>query len=82
MAAPAAVKILHRRALEATDPRDRPEEEARLAVAHQASTGGLNRALANGYVDEVIEPRDTRRKLIECLAEAGDARGSHTNIPL
>jgi acetyl-CoA/propionyl-CoA carboxylase carboxyl transferase subunit len=82
MAAPAAVKILHKRALEALDPDDRPAEESRLAVTHRASTGGLTRALANGYVDEVIEPRDTRRRLIEVLDEAGDARGTLTNIPL
>jgi len=49
---------------------------------HERIAGGVNRALAIGVVDEVIEPHDTRRRLVQALAEAPAGRGSHGNIPL
>jgi acetyl-CoA/propionyl-CoA carboxylase carboxyl transferase subunit len=33
-------------------------------------------------VDEVIDPRTTRRRLAEALAAAPATRGAHNNIPL
>jgi acetyl-CoA/propionyl-CoA carboxylase carboxyl transferase subunit len=33
-------------------------------------------------VDEVIEPRHTRRRLVEAFAAAHAGRGAHGNIPL
>jgi acetyl-CoA/propionyl-CoA carboxylase carboxyl transferase subunit len=82
MAAPAAVEILHRRALaELTGP-GRTAAVDRLADRHEASTGGLSRALAGGYIDEVVAPADTRAALIAALAAAPAGRAQLTNIPL
>ena len=79
----AAVRVLHRRRLaEAASKSERARLEQELAAAHQQATGGLDRALSVGAVDEVIEPRTTRTALIRALAEAPAARGRHGNIPL
>lgn len=40
------------------------------------------RAVAVGAVDEVIEPRETRRRPAQALAEALPCHGRHGNIPL
>jgi len=53
-----------------------------LVAGHERAVGGLGLALAIGVVDEVIDPRHTRRKLAEALATAPATRGSHSNIPL
>jgi len=82
MGAKAAVGILHRRALAAADEADREALHARLAAEHERIAGGVNRALAIGVVDEVIEPAQTRRRLVESLAAAHAGRGAHGNIPL
>lgn len=82
MGAKAAVGILHRRALAAADEADREALHTRLAEEHERIAGGVNRALAIGVVDEVIDPADTRRRLVEALAAAPAGRGAHGNIPL
>lgn len=83
MGATAAVEVLHRRALSAaSSPEERATLVARLAAEHEASTGGLDRAVAEGCVDAVIEPADTRRVLLEALATVPDGRGSGRNGPL
>ncbi len=82
MGAKAAVGILHRRALAAASEEDRDELHARLAEKHERIAGGVNRALALGVVDEVIDPADTRRRITEALASAPAGRGAHGNIPL
>jgi acetyl-CoA/propionyl-CoA carboxylase carboxyl transferase subunit len=82
MGAKAAVGILHRRALAAAPEDEREALHEQLAREHERLAGGVNRALDLGVVDEVIEPRDTRRRLVEALAEAPAGRGSHGNIPL
>jgi acetyl-CoA/propionyl-CoA carboxylase carboxyl transferase subunit len=35
-----------------------------------------------GVVDELIEPAQTRRAIVEALAAAPTGRGAHGNIPL
>jgi len=82
MGAKAAVGILHRRALAAADESDREALHVRLAEEHERIAGGVDRALAIGVVDEVIDPAHTRRKLVEALAAAHAGRGAHGNIPL
>jgi acetyl-CoA/propionyl-CoA carboxylase carboxyl transferase subunit len=82
MGAKAAVGILHRRALAAADEADRDALHNRLAEEHERIAGGVNRALTIGVVDEVIEPAQTRLKLVEALAAAHAGRGAHGNIPL
>ena len=84
MGAPAAVEILHRRELAAErEPGARAGLVARLAAHHEATTGGLTRALEEGAVDDVIEPAETRRVLLAALAELPDRRAArHANGPL
>jgi len=82
MGAKAAVGILHRRTLAAADEADREALHTRLAADHERVAGGVHRALTIGVVDEVIEPAQTRRRLVEALAAAHAGRGAHGNIPL
>ena len=83
MGASAAVEVLHRRELAAErDPSRRAALVLRLAADHEATTGGLTRALECGAVDAVIEPADTRRVLIDALAGAPAGRGATRNGPL
>jgi acetyl-CoA carboxylase beta subunit len=65
------------------DPSSRAALVGRLAAHHEATTGGLTRALECGAVDEVVEPSDTRRVLLHALADLPDRRGAHhANGPL
>jgi acetyl-CoA/propionyl-CoA carboxylase carboxyl transferase subunit len=82
MGAVAAVRILHRRTLASVPPEQLHEAEAELAAEHQATVGGLRRALEIGVIDAIIEPSKTRRELIRAIAEAPQLKGSHANIPL
>ena len=84
MGATAAVEVLHRRELAGErDPRARAALVDALAAHHEATTGGLARALATGAVDAIIEPADTRRVLLGALAALPDQRGDrHANGPL
>jgi acetyl-CoA/propionyl-CoA carboxylase carboxyl transferase subunit len=82
MGAKAAVGILHRKKL-ASAPEDQREAlHNKLVAEHERLAGGVNRALALGVVDEVIDPEATRHKLAETLAGAPAGRGHHGNIPL
>lgn len=82
MGAKAAVGILHRKKLAAAPEDEREALHARLTEEHELLAGGIDRAMSIGVVDEVIEPRHTRRKLAEALAAAPAGRGAHGNIPL
>ncbi|HEV2529039.1 MAG TPA: acyl-CoA carboxylase subunit beta [Thermomicrobiales bacterium] len=81
----AAVGLLFRRELaEADDPVDRRRE---LVGQYEELFSSPWQAAARGYIDAVIPPRDTRRRLIDALdlartkREAGPSR-KHGNIPL
>jgi acetyl-CoA/propionyl-CoA carboxylase carboxyl transferase subunit len=83
MGATAAVEVLNRRELNAVrDPSARAALVLKLAADHEATTGGLTRALECGAVDEVIEPSQTRRVLIETLAQLPQRKGTRPNGPL
>jgi acetyl-CoA/propionyl-CoA carboxylase carboxyl transferase subunit len=82
MGAKAAVGILHRKKLAAAPPGEREALHAQLAEEHERIAGGVNRALQIGVVDEVVQPRETRRRLVAALAAAPHGRGAHGNIPL
>ena len=84
MGAVAAIEVLHRRELAAEqDPERRADLVLRLTAAHESTTGGLARAVGCGAVDEVVEPRDTRRRLVEALAAVPHrGSGDHRNPPL
>jgi len=82
MGASAAVNVIHRKKLAAAPPEEREALRARLIEEQIKVAGGVQRALEIGVVDDVIEPRHTRRRLAEALAAAPAARGAHGNIPL
>jgi acetyl-CoA/propionyl-CoA carboxylase carboxyl transferase subunit len=82
MGAVAAIRVLHRRTLASVPPGQLSQKEAELAAEHEATAGGLQRALDLGVVDEVISPQDTCRVLALAIAQAPQDKGSHANIPL
>jgi acetyl-CoA/propionyl-CoA carboxylase carboxyl transferase subunit len=82
MGAVAAVRILKRRQIAAVPEHQRPALEATLAAAHEVESGGVDRAVELGLVDEIIEPNDTRSAISAALAAVPACRGSHGNIPL
>jgi len=73
MSARAAVGIVHRRELHASDDADAARE--RLADAYASQHLGAASAAAEGFVDEIIEPSQTRDRLAAAL-EAFAAGGS------
>ncbi|HET9138387.1 acyl-CoA carboxylase subunit beta [Actinophytocola sp.] len=86
MGAESAVRVLHRKQLAAAGEDEREPLLARLVAEHQRTAGGLDRGIALGVVDAVIEPADTRQRLISAFAAAPPVgvagRGRHGNIPL
>jgi acetyl-CoA/propionyl-CoA carboxylase carboxyl transferase subunit len=82
MGAVAAIRVLHRRTLASVPPEQLREKEAELAAEHEATAGGLRRALDIGVIDEIISPADTGRALAKAIADAPQNKGSHANIPL
>ncbi|HEX5541153.1 MAG TPA: carboxyl transferase domain-containing protein [Micromonospora sp.] len=82
MGAEAAVPIIHRRRLLATPEDERPEVQRQLVEEHKRIAGGVDRGLALGVIDAVIDPIKTRHEVIEALSTAPLARGRHGNIPL
>ena len=80
-----AVNILYRRELErAADPAQFREEKIR---EYREKFANPYVAAERGYIDEVIEPRDTRRKLCQALELLHTKRDQnppkkHGNIPL
>ena len=82
MGSVAAVRVLHRRRL-AEAPEDlRAQLEQELADEHDLLAGGIDRALAIGVVDEVIDPDATRTAVARAIFAAPAVRGTHSNIPL
>jgi acetyl-CoA/propionyl-CoA carboxylase carboxyl transferase subunit len=82
MGAEAAVGILHRKKLAAVPDHERDALKAHLVTEQVRIAGGVSRAMAIGVLDEVISPRQTRRRLAEAFAAAPADRGHHGNIPL
>ncbi|MFQ6015303.1 MAG: acyl-CoA carboxylase subunit beta [Anaerolineae bacterium] len=80
-----AVNIIFRKEIaEAEDPE---AERARLVAEYRAKFANPYIAAARGYIDDVIEPRETRPKLISALEMLQNKRDSnppkkHGNIPL
>jgi acetyl-CoA/propionyl-CoA carboxylase carboxyl transferase subunit len=82
MGARAAVEILHRRELSTVAPDEREALLARLAEQHERTVGGVERAIELEVIDAVIDPSETRLRLLEALVSAPARRGEHRNIPL
>ncbi len=80
-----AVNILYREQINrAADP---AAERARLAADYRRQFNNPYHAASAGYVDDVIEPRETRPKLIAALSALRDKyapapRRKHGNIPV
>jgi propionyl-CoA carboxylase beta chain len=85
MGAEGAVNILYRREIESAA--DAPEARREKIDEYKAKFANPYIAAERGYVDEIIEPRFTRRKLIAAFAMLGNKRDrnppkKHGNIPL
>jgi len=80
-----AVNVLYKKELEiAVDP---PAERTRLVEEFRRKFANPFIAASRGFVDEIIQPRTTRRKLIQALATLSTKREKvppkkHGNIPL
>jgi propionyl-CoA carboxylase beta chain len=85
MGAEGAVNVLYKREIEqAADP---AAERARYVAEYRDKLANPYVAASRGYVDEVIEPRTTRRRLIAALSRLETKRDhnpprKHGNIPL
>jgi acetyl-CoA carboxylase carboxyltransferase component len=80
-----AVNIVFRKELDKAG--DKDEARARLVQEYRDKFANPYVAAARGYVDDVIEPRETRPRLIEALHMLQNKRDSnppkkHGNIPL
>ncbi|MBF6331788.1 acyl-CoA carboxylase subunit beta [Nocardia transvalensis] len=82
MGAKAAVQILHKKALAAAPEEEREAMLERLTAEHEATAGGIGRALSIGVVDEVIDPAKTRSTIAAALASAPSRPTHNKNIPL
>jgi acetyl-CoA carboxylase carboxyltransferase component len=85
MGADGAVPLIFRDQIAQAD--DPDAERKRLIEDYRTRFAHPYIAAARGYVDDVIEPRHTRRKLIDALATLGNKRDAnprkkHGNIPL
>ena len=72
MSARAAVGIVHRRDLEAAH--DREAEQARLADLYANEHLSADAAAAGGFIDEVVDPVDTRWRLASALRALARSR--------
>lgn len=82
MGSVAAIRILHRRKLADVPAESREQVELELAAEHEQLTGGIQRAVDLGMVDEIVEPGLTKRAVALMLKRAPGTRGHHGNIPL
>ncbi|MGW4090138.1 acyl-CoA carboxylase subunit beta [Nocardia sp. NPDC004750] len=82
MGAKAAVGILHKKALAAAPEEEREALHERLTAEHERIAGGVERAIAIGVVDQVIDPAKTRSIIAAALAAAPARASHHKNIPL
>ncbi|MCB9112353.1 MAG: acyl-CoA carboxylase subunit beta [Anaerolineales bacterium] len=80
-----AVNIIFRRELEAA--KDPVKRKAELVAEYKEKFANPYVAASRGYIDDVIEPKETRPRLINALAMLSNKRDSnpakkHGNIPL
>ncbi len=85
MGAEGAVNILYRRQIAAAA--DPDAERARLVEEYRKAFGTPFHAARAGYVDDIIEPRETRPKLVAALEALRDKESSgparkHGNMPM
>ncbi len=80
-----AVEIIYRHELRSAE--DRAARKAELAAEYRAKFASPYVAAARGYIDDIIEPRETRARLINALQVFHNKRDNnppkkHGNIPL
>ncbi len=85
MGAEGAVNILYHRQIAAAD--DPAAERARLVAEYRQNFSNPYAAASAGYVDDIIEPRETRPKVVAALAALHDKMTAgpprkHGNIPM
>ena len=85
MGASGAVQILHRGRIESAGNPD--QERARLIEEYEDAFANPYQAAALGFIDDVIEPAETRRKLIMALRTNLEKledrpKRRHGNLPL
>jgi propionyl-CoA carboxylase beta chain len=85
MGAEGAVGIIHRQEIKAAE--DPAAERRRLVDDYRERFANPYRAAELGYVDEVVDPADTRRRLIRAMALLRSKRDTnpakkHGNMPL
>jgi acetyl-CoA carboxylase carboxyltransferase component len=83
MGAKQAVGVVHRRAIAAAD--DPEAEQDRLAAEYEAEHVSAAVAAREGFIDELVSPAETRRRLAGALgglSGPGDYGNGGGNIPL
>jgi propionyl-CoA carboxylase beta chain len=85
MGAEGAVKILYKRQIQAAE--DPAAEQERLIRDYREQFNNPYYAASVGYIDEIIEPRETRRKLVASLSALHDKFSpspprKHGNMPV
>jgi propionyl-CoA carboxylase beta chain len=80
-----AVSIIFRKELDAAD--DAVQKKAELVADYKEKFANPYVAAQRGYIDDVIEPKETRPRLINALEMLSNKRDSnpakkHGNIPL
>ncbi len=71
-----AAEILHRKELEKADPAERARLLEGFSAEYERAFRGREALLANGVVDEVVEPPDLRRKIVMVLGALTEVYGS------
>ena len=85
MGAEGAVNVIHRREIAGAD--DAGAERAELIADYQEKFSNPYIAAERGYLDDVIEPQDTRKRLVQSLEMLRSKRETipqrkHGNVPL
>ncbi|MBN1138281.1 MAG: acyl-CoA carboxylase subunit beta [Anaerolineae bacterium] len=87
MGAEGAVDILFRKEIEAVPDAERAAERQRLVEGYRQRFNNPYQAAYAGYIDDIIEPRETRDKVIAALAALRNKYSTaparkHGNVPL
>jgi propionyl-CoA carboxylase beta chain len=62
-----AAEILHRKEIERADPAEREMLLEAFSAEYERAFRGREALLVNGVVDEIVEPRELRRRIIRVL---------------
>ena len=87
MGAEGAVNIIHRREIAAAPEEEKENTRLQLVEEYKSKFGDPYVAARNGWLDDVIEPEESRLRLIRALRVLSSKREwsppkKHGNIPL